>query len=315
MPIDAANSKLELISTDLIDRNPENPRLVFRPGELDDLMESIRVHGIQVPIAVYRDGRRYVLIDGEWRWRCSLKLNRPSIPALIQRKPDPLGNLLLMFNIHSLREQWDLLTIALKLPRVIKLLEHKQARGPTEKEISEQTGLNRSVIRRCKLLMDLPQEYKDLILQELNKPKSQQKLTEDFFIEMERALTTVERALPNLIKSRDNVRRILIKKYKAGVIINKTHFRDLAKIARAERVGYDINEAADELAKVFQDNKYSIEQAYIASVGEAYTERDVGTRIATLITLLEALNASEMDADLREALAALVTKAQQLLRK
>ena len=315
MPTDATDAKLEQLSTDLIDRNPENPRLVFRPGELDDLMESIRVHGIQVPIAVYREGKRYVLIDGERRWRCSLKLNRPKIPALVQQKPDPLGNLLLMFNIHSLREQWDLLTIALKLPRVISLLEHKQDRGPTEKEISEQTGLNRSVIRRCKLLMELPQEYKDIILQELNKPKAQQKLTEDFFIEMERALTTVERAIPSVIRNRDNVRRILIKKYKAGVITNKTHFRDLAKIARAERVGFDINEAADELVKVFQDNKYSIEQAYVASVGEAYNERDVSTRIATLITLLEAINASEIDAGLRGSLALLITKAQQLLRK
>src|ERR1700676_1895064 len=116
------NSDLREIRVDQIDRNPENPRIVFRPSELETLTESIRRYGVQVPISVFKEGRRYVLVDGERRWRCSVKLNKATIPALIQEKPSPLNNLLLMFNIHALREQWDLLTIALKLPRVITLL-------------------------------------------------------------------------------------------------------------------------------------------------------------------------------------------------
>src|SRR5579872_6453248 len=115
MTISAADAKLQQIPVDRIDRNPDNPRIVFRPGELEDLLESIRIYGVQVPISVYRDHGRYVLIDGERRWRCALKLNKGTIPALVQKRPKPLENLLLMFNIHALREQWDLLTIALKL--------------------------------------------------------------------------------------------------------------------------------------------------------------------------------------------------------
>src|SRR5262245_61508066 len=100
MSVGAEHANLEAIPIDRIDRNPDNPRIVFRPGELEDLLESIRVYGVQVPISVYREGRRYVLIDGERRWRCSLKLNKKTIPALVQEKPTPLQNLLLMFNIH-----------------------------------------------------------------------------------------------------------------------------------------------------------------------------------------------------------------------
>lgn len=313
MPIDASTAKLEQIRVDLISQNPENPRLVFRPGELEDLLESIRVHGVQVPIAVYKDGKRYVLVDGERRWRCSLKLNRPTIPALVQAKPDPLGNLLLMFNIHSLREQWDLLTIALKLPRVVNLLKEKLQRDPAERDIAEQTGLNRSVIRRCKLLMELPQKYKDEILAELNKPKAQQKITEDLFIEMERALKTVERAMPSVIPNRDSVRQILLKKYKSGVINNRVHFRNIAKIARAEKVGYDTASAEDQLRRLFQDNNYSIEDAFLNSVGEAYKERDVGTRIVSLLGLLEGLEPEEIDADLKEKIKALEERLNAIL--
>lgn len=313
MSSDASTAKLEQIGTDLIDRNPENPRLVFRPGDLEDLLESIRVHGVQVPIAVYKEGRRYVLIDGERRWRCSLKLNRPTIPALIQPKPDPLGNLLLMFNIHSLREQWDLLTIALKLPRVITLLASKLQRDPSERDVSEQTGLNRSIIRRCKLLMDLPQEYKDDILAELNKPKGQQKITEDLFIEMERALKTVERAIPSVIPDKDTVRQVLLKKYKSGVINNRVHFRNIAKIARAEKVGYDTQAAAAQLRRLFADNHYSIEDAFLNSVGEAYKERDVGTRVTSLLSLLEGLEPEDIDDELKAKLQALEQRLSTIL--
>ena len=187
-----------------IDRNPENPRIVFRPAELDELLESIRRYGVQVPISVYREGRRFVTIDGERRWRCCLKLNKKEIPALVQDKPEPLTNLLLMFNIHALREQWDLFTIAVKLPRVIDLLKRTSGREPTERELADQTGLSRGVIRRCKLLVDLPDKYKDQIRKDLNKPKAEaHKLTEDFFIEMERSLKTVQRALPATIDDKD----------------------------------------------------------------------------------------------------------------
>ena len=113
--------KLSHISPRDIARNPDNPRLIFRQEEMESLMVSIDTHGIQVPLTVYREGHGYRLIDGERRWRCARKLNLSSIPAIVQEKPTELENLLLMYNIHALREQWDYYTIASKLTRVIAL--------------------------------------------------------------------------------------------------------------------------------------------------------------------------------------------------
>ncbi len=300
--ISAAAATLEQIPTDRIDRNPENPRIIFRGEELNQLLKSIRRRGVQVPISVYKEGSRFVLIDGERRWRCALKLNRKTIPALIQKKPDTLTNLLLMFNIHALREQWDLLTMASKLPSIIELLRQKKGGSPTEAEISEETSLKRSTIRRCKLLMGLPHHYVEDILVELKKPKSEQKLTEDFFIEMERSLKTVERALPQALPDgdKDKARRILIKKFQTGVIENRVHFRNLPKIARAKEV--DQSTRLKALRSIFADNKYSLKSAYDDSVAELYAERDVSTRISSLIERIQALKPDELDDDLKERL-------------
>ena len=312
--VSAADSKLQQIPIDKIDRNPDNPRIVFRPGELEELQESIRLYGVQVPISVYREHGRYVLIDGERRWRCASKLNSDNIPALVQKKPLPLQNLLLMFNIHALREQWDLLTVALKLPKIIDLLTNETGKAPTEREISEKTGLNRAVIRRCKLLMGLPQQYKDQILAELEKPKAQQKFTEDLFIELERSLTTVTRAMPEVIPDREAVRKILLKKFKAGIINNRVLFRDIGKIARAKKVGGNIDSAADALKKLFEDNNYTIEKAYTDTVGELYAERDIGTRINGLLGMLEDIDVDEIEDSLRSQLEELVTRIGGILR-
>lgn len=311
--IDASHSKLREIPVDLIDRNPENPRILFRQNELEELLESIHRYGVQVPISLYKDGPRYVLVDGERRWRCSLKLNRKTIPALIQDKPDALTNLLLMFNIHSLREQWDLLTIALKLPRVIKLLTRQLGVEPNERDLAEQTGLTRGLIRRCKLLIELPDHYKDLILNELNKPKPKQRLTEDFFIEMERALKTVERAMPSVVDSKDRIRRVLIDKYKANTISNIVHFRNVARIARAENVDVDKRRAASALEKLFQQNNYSIEDAYNDSVSAAYTERDLLSRINALLNRLKLIRPEDLDDEVVRSLRRLIKLASKLL--
>jgi len=314
--IDAENATLREIPVERIDRNPENPRIVFRPTELEELLESIRVYGVQVPISLYKEGTRFVLIDGERRWRCCLKLNKKTIPALVQDKPTPLDNLLLMFNIHSLREQWDLFTVAVKLPRVIDLLEHDIGRRPNERELAARTGLSRGVIRRCKLLMELPDPYKDEIRKELNKPKAQaHKLTEDFFIEMERSLKTVERALPQVIDDKDRVRDVLIEKYRKGTIRNVTDFRDMSKIARAEYVQADTNVAKFALDQLFNRNNYSIEDAYRDSVSEAYSERTFLGQVTMVIEQLDFFTSSpdHVTDEIRRAMEKLYDKLAKIL--
>lgn len=310
-----AEGTLHEIDIDLIDKNPENPRIVFRSRELAQLMESIRRHGVQVPISVYKQNKRYVLVDGERRWKASIKLNRKTIPALVQDKPDPLTNLLLMFNIHALREQWDLLTIALKLPRVIELLRVRLGSEPNERALAAETGLNRAVVRRSRLLMELPNTYQQMILKELRKPKHQQRLSEDFFIEMERALSTVDRNMPGVVNTfgKNAIRDTLIDKYLRGTIPNLVHIRQISKIARAERVNADPRKAARALEQIFGDPKVTIERAFEQSVGFAYGERDLATRIVSLTEQLRHFEGRELDKDVLDGLSELYQEVKKIL--
>lgn len=311
----ADRTELTDIPVDKIDRNPENPRIFFRASELETLLNSIRRHGVQVPISVYKDRNRYVLIDGERRWRCSLKLNKRTIPALIQEKPDALRNLLLMFNIHALREQWDLLTIAIKLPRIIALLRTQLGNEPTEKDIAEETGLPRASIRRSRLLMDLPDQYRDQLLADLQRPKNRQELSEDFFIEMERALKTVERSLPQALPSKNSARDVLIEKYKTKVIANLVDLRCIPKIARASKVSSDEERAVEVLKDVFSSNDYSPRDAYEESVSGAYTERDLLSRIDAITKRLETLDVGRLDPAFRSLLRDHLQRLAALYRK
>lgn len=267
--------QLKLISPSEIEPNPENPRLIFRQEEMESLMLSIDRHGIQVPLTVYRDGGGYKILDGERRWRCARKLNLKSIPVIIQDKPTELENLVIMYNIHALREQWDYFTIASKLERVIALYQAENGYQPNEVQLSELTGLTRGAIRRCQLLINLPERFKQMILVELEKPKLQQKFTEDFFIEMEKAIKTIVKRVPSYESKIDEIRDALIDKFRRDKITAVTDFRQLSKIATAlDNLDVKKGETKKILDRIFDPkNPIGIREAYEQSVAFEYEER------------------------------------------
>jgi len=162
-----------------ISANPFNPRLVFDPEELNELKKSISKVGILVPLTVYRNTKsypktRFILLDGERRWRCAQELEMRNIPANIIDEPsDDTQNILYMFNIHHFRKEWALFPTALKLETVIQKLGTDQ-----ESVLSEFTGVSRSMIRRCKTLLWFPIKYRDVLLEKGGK------ISTDFFIEL-----------------------------------------------------------------------------------------------------------------------------------
>nr|KZA96497.1 hypothetical protein A4A59_05225 [Rhizobium leguminosarum] len=262
---------------------------------MESLMLSIDKHGIQVPITVYEDGNHYVLIDGERRWRCASKLNLKAVPAIIQDKPTELQNLVLMYNIHALREQWDYYTIASKLQRIIELYQTENGLAPNEITLSELTGLSRGAIRRCQLLLGLPDRFKEMLLVELEKPKSQQRLSEDFFIEMEKALKTVVRRLPVYQGRIDTIRDTLVTKFKNNIITAVTDFRQLSKIATAvDTFGVAQKQAAKTLDQIFDPaQKVGIKEAYSAAVEFEYVERKALRYVENLSDFLEEIDSDE----------------------
>src|SRR6185312_11236029 len=75
---------------ELISPNPRNPRRRFADGELADLCQSIREHGVVQPVIVRPSqiGGRYEIIAGERRWRAAQLAGMAEIPAIIRDVSD-----------------------------------------------------------------------------------------------------------------------------------------------------------------------------------------------------------------------------------
>ena len=120
----------------------------------------------------YADGAHYVLIDGERRWRCAKRLNLKDVPSIVQPKPTRLENLLMMFNIHNVRLDWDLMPMALKLAEVRTMLE-KSGKASDVKALSAITGVPSSTVKRAFDLLDLPAKYQKMLIKEAAKPRGE----------------------------------------------------------------------------------------------------------------------------------------------
>jgi ParB family chromosome partitioning protein len=308
---------LREISPDKIHPNPDNPRLVFREDELRQLMDSIKEVGIRVPVSLYEDGSKFVLLDGERRWRCAKRLNLKLVPAIVQPKPSRLENILMMFNIHNVRVAWDPMPMALKLKLVQELLE-KEGTAANASALSAVTGVRLSSVRRALDLLTLPQKYQTMLLKESEKPRSEQKVRADLFIEIFKSLHAIERYTPEILEhvSKQKYVDIMVKKYLTEVIDNVVHFREVSKIARAERAGVDREEALPALIKLVDNENYSIQDAYRDTVEVAYARRDLTSRLNGIEQKLTEIRAgARLSDELRHALEAVRAQVERLLRR
>jgi len=281
---------------------------------MDELLESIRKVGIKVPLAVYPDRNRYFLIDGERRWRCAKKLNLDAVPVIIQPKPTPLENLLMMFNIHNVRLDWELMPMALKVGRIRQLLD-EEGRDTSPKALAGITGVRLPTIRRALDLLDLPRHYQDLLLKEAEKPRKEQRFTADLFIEIYKSLHVLQRYQPALAEEigKQEYVESMFRKYRDDIIQNVVDFRLVSKIARAERAGGGKVDVAKPIRKLVESPGYSIRDAFRDTVERSYERRDFLTRIKQVRQRVEGFSREDIDpelkaqlVDLREAIGKLV---------
>lgn len=280
---------LILTDPDRIKQNPENPRLIFHEDELRDLEKSIEQQGILVPLTVYEEGKHYVLLDGERRWRCARTLGLKRIPVLVQPKPDKLQNIMMMFAIHNAQRDWDPLPTAMKLADLEKLLTKRQGKKPTERELAGIASLKIGVVRRLKKLLALPQSYRDELMDELNKPRSKQVITVDHVLEITRGTTALrKRDAIDTEESEERLRKALLAKVRSGVIISTVEARRLPRIARAldreEITGDRVRRIIDRLTR---EPKYSIEDAFRDSVEQADYQHATAQTASRLVDRLE----------------------------
>jgi ParB family chromosome partitioning protein len=160
-----------------LEPNPHNPRLLFDKLPLTELQASISRVGILVPLTVYFDSkrRRYVILDGQRRWMCASNLDLKRVPVNEVEEPTLVQNIVTMFQIHKLREDWELMPTALKLELLMK-----ETKDSNNKRVAALTGLDEAVVVRCKKLLSYEKKYQEMMLD----PNPEQRTKADFFIEL-----------------------------------------------------------------------------------------------------------------------------------
>lgn len=130
--------------------NPHQPRKHFSHQDLEDLVASIKKHGVMQPITVTEHATGgYELIAGERRFRASQIAGMPTIPALVRQASEQEKlELALIENIQ--RQELNPIEEAFAYTRLIEEF------GLTQEAVAEQVGKSRPAIANTVRLLDLP---------------------------------------------------------------------------------------------------------------------------------------------------------------
>jgi len=164
--IDSSKEKKQKVVSDLsntvaqikleaIEVNPFQPRATFDEDALQELADSIEVHGLIQPITVRHLGNgKFQLISGERRLRASKMAGLEEVPAFVRLANDQeMIEMALIENIQ--REELNPIEIAITYGRLMK--ECKL----THKQLAERVGKGRTTITNYTRLLNLPEKIQN----------------------------------------------------------------------------------------------------------------------------------------------------------
>lgn len=149
--VGTAAGNVAMIPISSIEANPFQPRTEFEQTALEELSESIRVHGVIQPITVRKMGYdRYQLISGERRTRASLLGGLTEIPAFIRVANDQdMLEMALIENIQ--RSDLNAIEVAMSYKRLLEECNLKQ------EELGDRVGKDRTTVNNYLRLLKLPE--------------------------------------------------------------------------------------------------------------------------------------------------------------
>lgn len=294
--------------------NISNPRRLFDPEPLRDLKENIRLHGVLVPLVVFKQpgGDKYGIVDGARRHLCCKDLAEEginiSIPCNVVTPPTKVAGLLYMFNIHNLRQSWELMPTALGLQTVMREL------GETDtKKLSNLTGLSEPQVERCKILIDVADEFRQLSLD--TNPKT--RIPSNFWIEAMPVVELTKEVLPDLygdLTKRGLLRR-LVEKYRLKKIKSVIHFRRVIEAYENTRETADgRKQFARTLKQYIEELEFETRAAFDGFVEDVRKVRSAVQACEQFLDLLKKARVENVT-ERREELAESLRRAQRYIAK
>ncbi len=136
--------------------NPNQPRKNFDQESLEELAESIRVHGLIQPIIVNKMDDGYLIIAGERRYRACKLAGLTEIDAIVKNYTSrQIAEISIIENLQ--REDLNPIEIAKSLQKLM------QEYNITQDQVAARIGKNRSTIANYVRLLTLYPEVIDMI--------------------------------------------------------------------------------------------------------------------------------------------------------
>jgi ParB family chromosome partitioning protein len=153
----AASDGPRSLPIDLVQRNPGQPRKHFDEGELNELANSIRAHGVLQPILVRPiAGGRFEIVAGERRWRAAQRAGLHAIPAVVRELNEvEVLEIAIVENVQ--RTDLNPIEEAQGLQALIDRF------GRTQQEIADAVGKSRPHIANMLRLLALPDDLQEMV--------------------------------------------------------------------------------------------------------------------------------------------------------
>lgn len=134
------------------------PRKRFADDAINELMASIREHGVIQPLIVRPAGDKFELIAGERRYRASVLLKLPDVPVVLREATD--REVLEMSLIENLqREDLNPMEEAEAYVRLAKEFHLRQ------EDIAQKVGKSRATVANAMRLLELEESVQALLAQ------------------------------------------------------------------------------------------------------------------------------------------------------
>ncbi|MBQ7224359.1 MAG: ParB/RepB/Spo0J family partition protein [Clostridia bacterium] len=140
-----------------IDPNVNQPRKTFDEVALNELANSIRIHGVISPIIlVNQPNGRYMIIAGERRWRASKKAGLLTIPAIVRNyTPQQVKEISLIENLQ--REDLNPIETAVAIKQLMDEYRY------TQEQVADRIGKSRPAIANTLRLLTLNEKVIALV--------------------------------------------------------------------------------------------------------------------------------------------------------
>lgn len=148
-----------VVEVDRVMPDPDQPRKTFDPESLARLAESMKGRGQLVPILVRwaPDADRYVIVDGERRYRAALQADISSLAAVDVSGMGEGDILEVQLVINALREDVPPSEQARSYRRLM------DAKGYSHRDLAERLKVSHSTITRALGILDLPAEHQAMV--------------------------------------------------------------------------------------------------------------------------------------------------------